>query len=206
MVQENHNEIIGIVQETPNWQLAYKRFDALYKRMSNAADQIWGEIHFNTFKEIYFVQRDKDKGMSNIITRTVNAMPNDLKNTTKIMFLQIAEVCSLFNASHKVNFDAAELPENFEAIPMIPTKAKGFFTYASPTPCIYRKTSLTFDYWVPKFIEWTNEIRMKNLKEWTGDHILEHENCTDFMRICLLFCRIRKIIHRLLKPKIARPC
>ena len=155
--------------------------------MSNPSDKVWGASHFSAFKEVYFAPKSNDKGMSNIVIRTVSAMPGKLKDTAKIIFLQIAEVCCLFNASHKVNFEADELPESFKAIQVMPAKAKGNFTYAMPTPSIYKKTSLTFDYWVPKFIEWTDEIRSKKLKNWKGDEILQHESCTDFMRICLLF-------------------
>lgn len=186
-VKDNQDEIKKIVTETPDWQLAFKRFNALFKCMSNPANKVWSESNFNTLKKIYFAQRDKDKGMSNIVIRTVSAMPDKLKNDTKIIFLQIAEVCSLFNASHKVNFEADELPKGFEAIPMTSAKAKGAFTFSLPTPSIYKKISLTFDYWIPKFIEWTEEIRTKKLKDWKGENILEHESCTDFMRICLLF-------------------
>lgn len=75
----------------------------------------------------------------------------------------------------------------FDAVPMASGKAKGQFTYAQPLPAIYKKTSLTFDYWVPKILEWTEDIRSKNLREWRGEAILAHESCTDFMRICLLF-------------------
>lgn len=186
-VKDNQDEIKKITKEAPDWQLAFNRFDALYKSMSNPADKVWSESNFNAFKEVYFAKRDKDKGMSNIVTRTISAMPDRLKNNAKIMFLQVAEVCSLFNASHKVNFEADELPKDFEAIQMTPAKAKGIFTYALPTPPIYKKISLTFDYWIPKVIEWTDEIRIKKLKDWKGESILQHESCTDFMRICLLF-------------------
>lgn len=186
-VKDNQDEIKKLIKETPDWLLAQKRFDTLYKSLSNPADKVWSENNFNAFKEIYFAQRDKDKGMSNIVTRTISAMPDKLKNNAKIMFLQVAEVCSLFNASHKVNFEADELPKDFEAIQMTTAKTKGVFTYALPTPAIYKKISLTFDYWIPKFIELTDEIRSKKFKDWKGGNILEHESCTDFMRICLLF-------------------
>lgn len=186
-IRDNKSTIVTLIHETPDWQLAFRRVDALYTRMSNADDPIWGETNFKVFKETYFSQRDKDKGMSNIIVRTVSAMPESLKNPTRILFLQLAEVCSLFNASHKTNFEADELPNDETSIKMVPAKTKGYFTYAEPTPSIYKKISLTFDYWVPKFIEWTEEIRAKRLKDWKGENILAHESCTDFMRICLLF-------------------
>jgi hypothetical protein len=114
-------------------------------------------------------------------------MPPALRNDTKKIFLQIAEVCAVFNASHKVNFDASELPEGFSDVPMAPAKKKGFFTYAAPLPALYAKTSLSFDYWVPKILEWVSEIRRDGLAAWRGTAILRHESCTDFMRIALLF-------------------
>jgi len=30
---------------------------------------------------------------------------------------------------------------------MVPAKKKGFFTYAEEMPSLYKKISLTFDYW-----------------------------------------------------------
>lgn len=70
---------------------------------------------------------------------------------------------------------------------MAPAKKKGFFTYAAPLPALYVKTSLTFDYWVPKILEWVGEIRRDGLSVWRGPAILSHESCTDFMRIAVLF-------------------
>ncbi len=54
-------------------------------------------------------------------------------------------------------------------------------------PSLYLKTSLSFDYWVPKILEWVGEIRREGLSTWRGTAILKHETCTDFMRIALLF-------------------
>ncbi len=186
-IKDNQVEIKQLIAEKQDWSTAQKRFALLYLSMSNPGDKLWSQASFGKFKEVYYAQREKDKGMSNIITRTLVAIPEKLKNDTRIMFLQMAEVCSLFNASHKVNFEADELPKDFSAIKVIPGKAKGVFTYAVPTASIYKKTSLTFDYWVPKFIEWTEEIRSKKLKDWKGEAILQHESCTDFMRICVMF-------------------
>ncbi len=114
-------------------------------------------------------------------------MPIGLRNDTKKIFVQIAEACGVFNASHKVNFEASELPEDFVDIPMVLAKKRGFFTYAAPLPALYVKTSLSFDYWVPKILEWAGEIRREGLSAWRGTAILRHESCTDFMRIALLF-------------------
>ncbi len=187
IIKENREEVAKLVNKAPDWQLTCRRFDALFNSMRNPADKIWSESNFSTFSEIYFSQREKDKGMSNIVLRTVRAIPEPLKYTSKVIFLQMAEACSLFNASHKVNFENEELPEGYEGVKMIPAKTRGLFTFAVPTPSIYQKISLTFDYWVPKIIEWTREVRTKKLDAWKGENIMEHESCTDFMRICLLF-------------------
>lgn len=185
-IKEHRAEIESLVKEKQDWQTAFKRFDALYAGLRDPADKLWGEGNFSTFKKTYFAQRD-GKGMNNITLRTVAGLPEKLKNEGKTIFLQLAEACCLFNASHKVNFEADELPQQYDMIKMVPGKSKGTFTYAVPTASIYKKTSLTFDYWVPKFIEWTEEIRNKKLKDWKESAILEHESCTDFMRVCLMF-------------------
>lgn len=198
-IKDNTTEIKKMVSEKPDWELATKKFDTFFKHLSNSKDNLWSEGTFKKLNEIYFLQRDKDKGMSNITLRTVAAMPANLKNDTKKIFLQTAEVCCIFNASHKVNFETEELPTGFEEIKMIPAKAKGVSTYAQPLPSIYKKISLTFDYWIPKIIEWTIEIRSKNLKDWKNENILQQESCTDFMRICLLFLSDTKN-----KPPIAK--
>lgn len=188
-IKENSAEVKKLVAEKPDWSKAEKRFDAFFKHLSNPKDALWSEANFKKLKEVYAAQKakDKDKGMSNITIRTVSGMPANLKNDTKKIFLQTAEVCLFFNASHKVNFDAEEIPTGFDQIKMIPGKAKGTYTYAEKIPSLYPKISLTFDYWMPKIFDWADEIRAKNLKDWKGETILEHESCSDFMRICLLF-------------------
>lgn len=186
-IKDNAIEIERMVSEKPEWDLATKKFDAFFRRLADPEDALWSETTFRKLNEVYFAQRDKDKGMSNITLRTVDGMPACLKNDTKKIFLQTAEICCIFNASHKVNFETGELPEGFEEVGMIPAKTKGVSTYAQPLPSLYKKTSLTFDYWIPKIMEWTIEIRSRNLKEWKNENILQHESCTDFMKICLLF-------------------
>lgn len=136
---------------------------------------------------MYAAQKEKDKGMSNITLRTIAGIPVNFRNDTKIIFLQVARACSLFNASHKVNFEKDEVPKRYGDIELIPSKVKNSFTFARPAAFLYKKTSLTFDYWMPKFLEWTSEVRSRKLKSWKGNAILEHESCTDFMRICPLF-------------------
>ncbi len=186
-IKGNSVEIEKLVAEKPNWDLATKKFDTFFKSISDSKDPIWSERTIHKLNEVYFAQRDKDKGMSNITLRTMAAMPDNLKNDTKKFFLQTAEICAIFNASHKVNFENEELPSDFEVVKMIPAKTKGVSTFVQPLASLYKKTSLTFDYWIPKMLEWTLEIRSKNLKEWKGEAIFQHESCTDFMRICLLF-------------------
>lgn len=180
-------EFETLINERPDWSKAASAFDAFFQSLSNPGDPLWSSSNFAAFKKAYFEARDGDKGMSNITLRTLAYLPEGLKNEAKKMFLQTAHVCGIFNAAHKVNFEAEELPSGFDAVLMAPGKAKGQFTYAQPLPAIYRKTSLTFDYWVPKILEWTEEIRSKNLRDWRGEAILAHESCTDFMRCSLLF-------------------
>jgi hypothetical protein len=186
-ISENETEVKKLMDEKPDWDLAARKFDHFFEHLQNPEDILWNEPTIKKLKETYFVQRDKDKGMSNITLRTVSAMPEDLKNYTKIIFLQTAEICCIWNASHKVNFESEEIPTGFDEIKMMTAKGKGIFTYAQPLPSIYKKTSLTFDYWIPKILEWTEEIRSKGLNDWKGVEIMKHESCTDFMRICLLF-------------------
>jgi len=189
IIRDNQLEIQTIVSQKPDWSVVQEKFNYFYTHLSNPNDTLWSTSTFNVLKKVYFQQRDADNCSSNITIRTVAGMPEMLKNDTKTIFLQIADICCFFNASHKVNFDAEELPVNFNEIKMIPGKVKGSFTYAEKTTSLYAKTSLTFDYWVPKILEWTEEIRNKDFKDWKGGHIHEHESCTDFMKISLLFLR-----------------
>lgn len=185
--KDHWTDLEKIIAERPTWPEGATAIDAFFQSLSNPEDLLWSTSNFTVFKKAYFEARDADKGMSNITLRTLAVLPQSMKNEAKKMFLQTAHVCGIFNAAHKVNFEAEELPSDFDVVQMAPGKAKGQFTYSRPLPAIYRKISLTFDYWVPKILEWTEEIRSKNLLEWRGEVILAHESCTDFMRICLLF-------------------
>jgi len=187
VIKNNIQDIQALISEKADWNIAEKAIDCLYAKMSNPKDKLWSESTIKTLTEVYFKQRDAAKGMRNITLRTLEGMPEDLKNDTKIIFLQIAEACCFFNASHKVNFEADELPEDFTEIKMMPAKKKGNQTYAEKIPALYAKISLTFDYWVPKVLEWTEEIRTNALKDWRNESILKHVSCTDFMRMSLLF-------------------
>lgn len=186
-LQDHHDEVKRIIAAKSDWKIAFDRMDAIYRKMADPNDPIWGEAVFTPFKNAYVKQKQGDKGMSNIVVRTISALPETLRDSSKTLFFEIAEVCCFFNASHKVNFASEELPGSGAGVSVIPAKTKGLYTYAVPTPFLYPKTSLTFDYWVPKFLEWTDEIRSMQLLDWKGQAILKHEGCTDFMRICLLF-------------------
>ncbi|MFA6127863.1 MAG: hypothetical protein WC699_11200 [Bacteroidales bacterium] len=186
ILADNRSEVNRLIGLKPDWSQAQNRFDQFYRHLSNPVDTVWNASTVELLVSVYFTRRDQDKGMSNITLRTLAGMPENQRNQTKIIFLQIAEACTFFNSSHKVNFDPDELPV-FSEIPMMPAKVKGMYTFAHPLPGLYLKTSLTFDYWVPKILEWTAEVRKKGLAAWKGEAILHHEACTDFMRISLLF-------------------
>jgi len=184
---DNREDVNSIISQKPNWNIAKEKFNHLFLGLSNPNDSLWSSNTLKEIQDVYFKQRDSNNCSKNITIRTLEGLPNKLKNDTKIIFLQIADCCCFFNASHKVNFDSDELPENFNEIKMIPSKSKGNFTYHEKTPSLYAKISLTFDYWIPKILEWTEEVRNKGIKEWQGEKILEHESCTDFMRLSLMF-------------------
>jgi len=186
-IRGNQQEILDMVSQKPDWNGAQEKFSQFFAHLSNPEDALWSASTFNLLYKVYFEQRDADNCSSNITIRTLAGMPTHLKNDTKIIFLQIADACCFFNGSHKVNFDSEELPAEVNEIKMIPAKAKGSFTYAQKTASLYAKTSLTFDYWVPKILDWTHEIRTQGLMNWVGADILEHDSCTDFMRLSLLF-------------------
>ena len=182
---KHEQEVRGALTQNPDWSRAASKFDTFFSRIVNPKDVLWSTATLEKLTGVYLAGRGDYQ--SNITLRTVSAMPAGLRNDTKKIFIQIAEICTFFNASHKVNFDASELPEDFVDVPMTPAKKKGFFTYAAPLPALYTKTSLSFDYWVPKILEWVSEIRRDGKSAWRGTAILKHENCTDFMRIALLF-------------------
>ncbi len=186
-ITNNKSEIVDLISQKLDWNNTKEKFNILFSHISNPNDIIWSYETFKLLKTVYFKQRESDKCSKNITIRTLNGMPENLKNDTKIIFLQIADFCTFFNASHKVNFESVELPENYSEIKMIPAKKKGNFTFAEKTPSLYAKISLTFDYWVPKILEWTEEIRDKEYQDWKGKNILEQETCTDFMRLSLMF-------------------
>lgn len=187
VITTNKREIDILISQKPVWNIAKEKFNILFSSLANPNDSLWLDTTFKLLKNVYFNQRNTDKCSSNITVRTLNGMPDNLRNDTKIIFLQIADCCGFFNASHKVNFELEELPENYNEIKMIPAKNIGNFTFAEKTPSLYGKISLTFDYWIPKILEWTEEIRDKEFKDWKGEEILEHDTCTDFMRLSLLF-------------------
>lgn len=187
VIKSNQSEINSLISQKPDWNIAKEKMNNLFSCLANPNDNIWSDETFQTLKKVYFQQRDSDNCSSNITIRTLNGISENLKNDIKIIFLQIADCCTFFNASQKVNFSPEEMPEHYEKIQMISSKQKGLLTYKIKTPSIYEKISLTFDYWVPKILEWTEEIRNNGFKDWQGKEIFGHESCTDFMRISLLF-------------------
>lgn len=186
-IKSNQSEINSLISQKPDWNIAKEKMIKLFSYLANPNDSIWSDDTFQTLKTVYFQQRDSDNCSSNITIRTLNGISGNLKNDVKIIFLQIADCCTFFNASQKVNFTSEEIPDNYNKILLIPSKKKGNFTYKDKTPSLYAKISLTFDYWIPKILEWTEEIRIKDFKDWQGEEILVHESCTDFMRLSLMF-------------------
>lgn len=186
-LQAHEKEVREAVAQGADWKGASERMDAFFARLANPKDPLWSAATIEKLTQVYFSARDRDECSGNITLRTVSAMPAGLRADTTKILLQIGFVCGFFNASHKVNFEPDEVPAIFPEVPMAPGKKKGTCTFATPMPALYPKTSLTFDYWVPKILEWTAEIRSKGLKTWRGPAILEHDSCTDFMRSALLF-------------------
>ncbi len=186
-ITDNVLEVKETAGNAADWKYACNKFDQFFNLMANPSDLLWSFEMMKELQETYYKARDNDKSYTNITLRTVKIMPKERQNNTKKIFLQIADICRVFHAGHKVNFEPDELPQDFEEIVMVPAKKKGFLTYAEEMPSLYKKISLTFDYWVPKILDWTQEIREKGLKEWKGDAVQEHETCTDFMRLALMF-------------------
>lgn len=187
ILHDNKAQIEVAVASAPDWTIAADAFDKLWIQMADPSDKLWSDSFMNELREIYFKARDNDKSCGNITDRTVRSMPAAMGDDTKKVFLQIANVCRFFHAGHKVNFEGSEIPLGFNEVAMAEGKKRGTYTYADEMPTLYPKISLTFDYWIPKFLEWTDEIRSKKLDQWRGEAILQHESCTDFMRVCLLF-------------------
>jgi hypothetical protein len=184
---ENRTAVEAAIQAKSDWELAARHFDTFFGRMANPSDHLWSEKMMATLRPTYYQARDADKECASITDRTVKAMPAALGNDTKKIFLQIASTCRIFHASHKVNFEATEIPTAFPEVPMVAAKKKGSFTYSDDLPTLYPKISLTFDYWVPKVLDWAQEIREQKFSEWKGEASFQHESCTDFMRQALLF-------------------
>ncbi|TND09618.1 MAG: hypothetical protein FD123_975 [Bacteroidetes bacterium] len=186
-LKNNRRETEAIIKAAPDWTIANRAFDAFFKNMINHKDSLWSEDFIRELHHVYLEARDRDKSCANITIRTVKAMPKTKAESTKKVMLQMAGICRIFNASHKVNFEPDELPHDFDDVPVQPAAKKGYYTYKDEMPSLYPKTSLTFDYWVPKLLDWTKEVRENKIKDWKNEAINAHEACTDFMRVCLLF-------------------
>lgn len=61
IIKENRNEVTRLVNNTPDWQLAFRRFDALFNCMRNPSDKIWSESNFSIFSEIYIPKGKKTR-------------------------------------------------------------------------------------------------------------------------------------------------
>lgn len=186
-INDNKPEVEAAIQAAPDWSIATNHFDELFCRMANPDDTLWSKAVIDELHTNYYKARDEDKDCKNITERTVKAMPKAIANDIKIIFLQIANTCRIFHAGHKVNFEPFEIPSGFNDIPMVEGKKKGLFTYSEAMPALYQKISLTFDYWIPKILDWAQELRKKGLSDWKGEASMQHESCTDFMRIALMF-------------------
>lgn len=186
-LRKNRARVEELVHAAPDWSEASSAFDTMFRKMANPRSAEWPGSLIDALHTAYFTARDEDKACANITVRTVNAMPPAQWNDTKKVMLEIANVCRVFNAAHKVNFEAAELPTGFDAVPMVSSKKKGVFTYQAPMPSLYPKTSLTFDYWVPKVLDWTQDIRRQRVTDWKTGAAASLDSCTDFMTICLEF-------------------
>jgi hypothetical protein len=155
--------------------------------MADPQSPSWPAAFIDELHATYFEARDADKDCASIIVRTVNAMPAAKRNDTKKVMLEIASVCRVFNAANKVHFTPDELPHDFAEVPMTPSKKKGVLTYKADMPSLYPKTSLTLDYWVPKLLDWTRDIRAERVTQWKNGAATSLDSCTDFMSICLAF-------------------
>jgi hypothetical protein len=185
-LREHRAEVLALASSAPDWSVASSAFDAMFRKMADPRG-MWSKAFIDELHATYFKARDEDKECANVTIRTVNAMPPGKRNDTKKVLLEIASVCRVFNASHKVNFAPEELPTDFDAVPMMPTKKKGIFTYQNEIPTLYPKTSLTFDYWIPKVLDWTQEIRAHGTREWRNGAATNLDSCTDFMTVCVSF-------------------
>jgi hypothetical protein len=186
-VKSHKADTDAAIKAAPDWATGTKAFDELFRKMANPNDPLWSKTFIDELSRTYLDAKVRDKTCANITVRTVNAMAKGKRDDTKLVMLQIANACRVFNGAHKVNFEEEELPDDVDEIPVTASKKKGVFTYAEAVASLYPKTSLTFDYWVPKIFEVTKEVREKGIKDWKGEATSALESCTDFMRICLIF-------------------
>ena len=106
------SEVKEIVKNVPDWEFAANKFDIFFGKMANPDDALWSNEMMKILRDIYYKARKEDKSCKSITIRTVNAMPEEWRNDTKKILLQIADICRIFHAGHKVNFEANELPQN----------------------------------------------------------------------------------------------
>lgn len=107
-ISDNISEIKEAAGNVSDWKYAADKFNQFFYFMANPSDSLWSSEMMKELSETYYKARDSDKSCTNITLRTVRAMPIERQNDTKKIFLQIADICRIFHASHKVNFE----PEN----------------------------------------------------------------------------------------------
>jgi hypothetical protein len=183
VLKKNAADVRRLIDAAPDWGKAASAFDAMFRKMADPGGAAWSAARMESLRTVYYEARERDKACANITIRTVRAMPAAEANDTRLVLLEIANVCRIFNAAHKVHFDPEELPRDTGEIVMKPSSG-GRLTFRDAMQSLYPKTSLTFDYWVPKILEWTREIRATRTKGWKDGAATRLESCTDFMRVC----------------------
>ena len=119
VLRKHEREVREVLVQKPDWEGAARKFDALFGYMADPKDHLWSSATIETLTPVYLAERGNYES-GNITLRTVARMPARLHNDTKKIFLQIAEFCTLFNASHKVYFEADELPEGRVDVALAP--------------------------------------------------------------------------------------
>jgi len=82
VLRENEPEVRESLSQTPDWQRAARRFDALFACLANPKDPLWSSATIEKLTTVYLAGRG-DYQSGNITLRTVSAMPVGLRNDTK---------------------------------------------------------------------------------------------------------------------------
>src|SRR5687767_6507004 len=91
VLRRHEQDVRDALTQTPDWPRAAGRFDTLFSCMVNPKDSLWSSAMVEKLTGVYLAGRGDYQ--SNITLRTVSAMPAALRNDTKKIFVQIAEVC-----------------------------------------------------------------------------------------------------------------